>query len=379
MTTTSAGGPRKILHVVGAMNRGGVETWLMHIFRSIDRNAFQFHFLVHTNAVAAYDEEILSLGGKIHRAKNPRNFLSYASNFRTLVQREGPFDVLHSHVYWYSGCEMRLGYNAGIPVRIAQSHTAVCAPTWKIQRRFYEKLMRSWILRYSTHLVGVSKKAVEALFGRESPKPTQLVPYGLDFDRFMRVAGADEIRARLGIPPERKIIGQVARFAAMKNHSFTVEFFADIISSGLDSHLVFVGDGPLLSATKSLVQARGLSDRCTFAGLQADVAPWLSAMDVFVLPSQWEGLPLSVLEAQAAGVPVIASTGVTEDVDVIPKMVQHVPLSAGAAAWADAVKQRLREPTLRKGNEARLLQNSQFGLQTCLKTLTDIYRDGVTG
>src|SRR5882672_3012860 len=133
--------PRKILHVMGKMDRAGVETWLMHVVRNMDRERFETHFLVHDPAEGAYDREILSLGGHIHRGPDPKRPLQYARRFRELVRTHGPFEVLHSHVYWYSGVVLRLGHQSGIPIRIAQSHTARSTSNQNVLRRLYTALM----------------------------------------------------------------------------------------------------------------------------------------------------------------------------------------------------------------------------------------------
>lgn len=360
------------------MDRGGVETWLMHIMRNINKANFEFHFLVHTNVESAFDQEIFSLGGRIHYGANPRNILQYAADFGEIVRSHAPFDVVHSHVYWYSGFVLRLAHHAGIPIRIAHSHTATNGSTWKIHRELYESLMRAWIMRYATHRIGVSQQACEALFGRRRERPFTLLYYGLDFTRFLEPSPSELLKQHLGIPHGRKVVGQIGRFVPVKNHAFTIDIFAHTITSGTDAHLLLVGAGPLLPAIRAQIESRGLSDRCTFVGLQSDVVPFLFAMDVLVLPSHWEGLPLVGLESQAAGVPVITSTSVPREMDVIPQLVDHVPLSEGPAGWASAVNHRLMQRKHRRGNEVLLLQNSRFGLRTCLEALSHIYLGGLS-
>ncbi|MGC1687105.1 MAG: glycosyltransferase, partial [Candidatus Acidiferrales bacterium] len=159
----------------------------------------------------------------------------------------------------------------------------------------------------------------------------------------------------------------------VKNHAFTIELMARLIGNGTDAHLLLVGDGPAVPSIREQIISRGLSDRVTLAGSQADVMPYLSAMDVFVLPSHWEGFGLVALESQAVGVPVIASTGVPNDVDVIPGLVEHIPLSSGVDGWASAVQRKFDKPTHRKGDEAVVLTNSKYGSQSCLDALRRIY------
>jgi glycosyltransferase involved in cell wall biosynthesis len=169
------------------------------------------------------------------------------------------------------------------------------------------------------------------------------------------------------------VIGHVGRFLPVKNHAFIVECFQRVLAAGNDVHLLLVGDGPLLPDVRKDVESRGLSDRCTFAGVHNVVAPFLNAMDVFLFPSFYEGLGIVALEAQAAGVPVIASAAIPEEIDVIPKLVQRVPLEDGPAAWASAVVEKLRNGNVKQGDEALRMQRSSFALPTCIDRLSRIY------
>lgn len=364
---------RKVLHILASMSRGGVETWLMHVLRNIDRSQFELHFLLNTEREGDYDREVRSLGGRIHYGAHPGAPRRYAREFQAVVQEHGPFAVVHSHVYWYSGYVMRVAHGAGIPIRIAHSHTATSAPRFKLHRQGYQAVMRFLIWKYATHRIAISRAAGEALFGRAPERPFTVLYYGIDFKPFLQRQSSEESKRRLGISPSRKVVGHVGRFVPVKNHAFTVNLFSQLVASGVDAHLLLVGDGPLLAPIKAELQSRGLLERCTLAGSQADVVPFVSAMDAFVLPSLWEGFGLAALESQAAGVPVIASAAVPEEVSAIPRLVQRVPLSAGADGWAAAVRRLLEQPDHRRGDEPVLLQNSRFGLPVCLEALSNIY------
>jgi glycosyltransferase involved in cell wall biosynthesis len=363
--------PLKVLHVVGSMNRGGVETWLMNLLRSIDRDRFEFHFLVSNSAEGAYDQEIVALGGRIHHAVNPKNVAQYSKRFREVTHAFGPFTVLHSHVYWYSGHLMRLGFKAGIPIRIAHSHTATKAPAWKIHRQVYQVAMRWLIQRYSTDRIGASRRAGEALFGCH--RQHSVLYYGIDFTPYSARLYKSAAKEGIGVPSERFVIGHVGRFEQVKNHGFIVDCFERILARGLNAHLLFVGDGAELGEIRTRIVSQGLQDRCTFAGVQSKIVPYLCAMDVFVLPSQWEGLGLVALEAQAAGIPVVASTMVPDEVDVIPSLAHHLALADGPEVWASALIEKMLAPKPSVAVEAQILQNSRFGLKACLNHLLPIY------
>jgi glycosyltransferase involved in cell wall biosynthesis len=346
----------------------------MNVLRHIDRDKFQVDFLVHKEDKGSYDEEIRAIGGQIYYCADPKNLGRYAAKFSDIVARNGPFDVIHSHVYWSSGYILRLAHRAGIPIRIAHSHTATEATGRNVPRRFYQHLMRSWIAQHGTHRIASSRQAAEALFGKRA---AQILYYGLDFTSFRDLECRERVKHRLGVPDGRLVVGHVGRFVPVKNHTFMIDILERLIAEGTDAHLMLVGDGPLLSTIKAQVEARGLSDRCTFTGEQSQVAPFFSAMDVFVLPSHYEGLGIVAVESQAAGVPLVVSTGVPKEVDVISGLIEHVPLSAGPSVWASAVKHRLKRNLHRSGNEAVLLERSKFGLPTCLEALSTIYQSSL--
>jgi len=365
---------RKVLQIIYGMNRGGVETWLMHVLRNIDRDQFEFHFLVEEHNEAAYDREIRALGACIHRIGNHRNVLRYASEFMALVEEHGPFDVIHSHVYSYSGFVMWLAKRAGIPTRIAHSHTAINRSKRNVARRSYEQAMRYLIRRYATHRIAISEQAGRALFGTQTKSDCfGVLYYGLDFRRFLRGSRLMQLRNDYNIPQGRKVIGHIGRFVPVKNHRFLLECVDVLIKQGEDVHLLCVGEGPLLETLKASVYSRGLTDRCTFAGAHDDVMPFLYAMNVLALPSLWEGLGIVALEAQAAGVPVLASAAVPREVDVVPGMVEHLSLADGITVWTRNLLRIMRGPTIRTGNEVDLLERSRFALSTCLEQLKLIY------
>ncbi len=157
----------RILHVVSGMNRGGIETWLMHILRHIDRDHFQIDFLVHTTQPCAYDNEIRALGSKIIPCLHPSQPWLYAHNFKRILREYGSYDIVHSHVHHFSGYVLRLAQQAGVPTRIAHSHNDTSSLQAKagLYRQLYLALMKRYIARYATAGLGASHKAVVALFG----------------------------------------------------------------------------------------------------------------------------------------------------------------------------------------------------------------------
>jgi glycosyltransferase involved in cell wall biosynthesis len=359
------------------MDRGGVETWLMEVFRHVDRTRFAMDVLVHSSRPGAYDDEARRLGVSIIPAVPGSQPGRFARRFLEVLGNGPGYDVLHSHVHHYSAYTLGLARYAGVPVRIAHSHsdTAEFERSARIARRAYFASTRQ-ILRYvATDRIGVSTVAGRALFGPEWPseKRDRILHIGYDFSRFDEDLDSADIRRTLGIPPDAFVIGHVGRFVDCKNHAFIVEMMAEVARRDPRAMLLLVGDGPLRQDIDGLVASRGLSDRVVFAGARGDVPDVMrAAMDVFILPSLREGLPIVGLEAQAAGLPCLFSDIVSREVSAVPQLTRFLSLRDSPQAWAGAVLDTRNRATSRK-SMARDLMASSFNIDNSLESLLQIY------
>lgn len=367
-----------ILHIIGAMNRGGVETWLMHILRHIDRDRFQVDFLVHTDQPAAYDDEVRALGSVIIPCPDHNRPLAYARAFKQIIHQHGPIQVVHSHVHHYSGYIMRLAYQADVPIRLAHAHTDTSAKDQQasLPRRLYMQLMRSWIHRYATGGLAASQQAAAALLGadwKNDPR-FRVFYYSIDFDPFRQ--GRQAARAEFGIPPNAFVVGHVGRFSPMKNHALLLDIAAEMAQRDPAARLLLVGDGPLRPEIEQQARQRGLSDVVIFAGLRADVPRLLlGAMDVFVMPSFYEGLPVTVIEAQAAGLPYQLSDTITDEVDLIDSLsLGRLSPSQPASIWLDKLLPvKDSAPGIDQSGALAIMEESAFNITTSVRELEGIY------
>lgn len=372
------GQPIRILQVVGGMNPGGIETWLMHILRNIDRQQFQIDFLVHTTETCAYDEEILALGSRIITCTSPSlKWWIYNANFSQILKQNGDYDIVHSHVHHFSGYILRLAKLAGVPVRIAHSHndtsSAEARAGWK--RKAYVTSMKKLIDRYATLGLAASQDAAVDLFGDrwKSDSRRQLLYCGLDLKPFQAQIDARNIRSKLGIPADAFVIGHVGRFETQKNHQFLLEVAAEVAHREPKVHILLIGDGPLHPAMKAKVAQLNLSDRVTFAGLRSDVPQlMMGAMDIFIFPSLYEGLGLVLIEAQAAGLPCILSDVIPSEADVVKPLMKRLSLTQPASYWAkELLSQRTKEII---PGALTSVMNSKFNLDISLRQLTQMYQ-----
>jgi len=331
--------PRRILHVFGGMDRGGAETMAMNLYRQIDRSRLQFDFAVQTSRACHFDAEIASLGGRVLQLPVPAEsgWRAYATAFLETLGSYGPFDAVHSHVHHFSGFVLHLSRRRGIPVRISHSHSNGGSARVSLRRQAYERSMQFLIGRSATHLLGCSRQACEALFGREcwSDGRVQLAPNAISLADYAATAESRHLlRQELGVSPDAPLIGHVASFTEPKNHLFTIEVFRELSRALPDAHFVLVGDGALRPKIEAAVRAAGLGARVHLLGIRGDVPRIMGALDLLLLPSLWEGLPVVLVEAQAAGVPCLVSNAVTRDADIATGLLRFTSLHSGAAAWA---------------------------------------------
>jgi glycosyltransferase involved in cell wall biosynthesis len=368
----------RVLHVVGSMVSGGVETWLLQVLRHIDRDRFHLDILVHTDQPGDYDDEVRKLDSEIFPCVEPKRPFLYSKKFATIVNRDGKYDVVHSHVDRFSGYVMRLAAKNEIPVRITHSHLDASSSNAKagIRRRGYLRVMGNWINRYSTIGLAASEPAGRALFERKwGADPRLRTLYcGIETAPFQGVARRRELRREFRIPDDSFVVGHVGNFRPQKNHEFIVEIARDLLNREPASYFLLIGDGPLRPMIEAKVSSIGLSDRVIFAGRRADVSQLLNgAIDVFLFPSLFEGLPLSLLEAQAAGLRSVVSAEITTEADVVPSLIDRLPVSMPAAEWACAVLAARSASNVSRSVALKQFESSPFDIRQSVASLEAIY------
>lgn len=368
----------RVLHVVGSMNRGGAETWLMHVLRHIDRDRFQMDFLVHSAEQGAYDEEIRSLGGNLRVCPYTKNPLAYARALHGVLNKYGPYDVIHSHVQHFAGLIMPIAKYAGIPKRIAHSHsdTSYMHANASPVRELYYLLSELLIRTFATDGLAVSHNAGSALFGRQLRRDDRFRVFygGIDLTPFHPKAAHTCLRAEMGIPEEGFVVGHVGRFDHEKNHKFIVEIASFVNERDASIYFLLVGDGALRHDIETAVAEARLTDRIIFAGPRSDVPQlMMTAMDIFLLPSLFEGLPLVLLEAQAAGLTALVSNVVSPEVEIVPQIIHRQHLE-DPVPWADWIVDAKRRRSNISPEEAYLsMFSSQFNVETNIHLLEGVY------
>ena len=326
--------PVKVLHIFGRMVRDGAEMRMLEMMRALDLERYQFHFCTLEGRPGDLDDEIRALGGVIHA---DRLSLGLPWRFRRLL-REQRFDVVHSHVLLSSGFFLRLAAREGVSLRVAHFHSTGDGRPTTPRRRVQRAVMRQWVDRYATHLLGVSEGAMAAWSPRWRADPRCQVVYdGIDVAPFAQLPDRHAVRSEFNLPEECQLYIHVGRLAAPKNHERLIAIFAEIARADPSAHLLVVGRGgnDIERVLRARVADWGIADRVVFAGMRFDVPRLLTAADLLLFPSLREGLPGAVLEACAAGTPTLASDlpGVREIAARCPE-VRYLSLEAGDTDWA---------------------------------------------
>ncbi len=339
--------PIRVLNFVGEMSPGGIEVLIMNLYRNIDKSKVQFDFLMHSpDGEGSFVPEIEKLGGRVYRApiiktKNKTYYgriNQYIRFLKKFFKEHQEYRIIHGHMTNTAAIYMPIAKKYGnVVCTIAHSHLTQARPglVGKVT-----DILHKPIPKLATDYFACSEMAAHWIFPEEAIKAgkVKVIKNGVDPKRFHYDNNeANEMKKEL-VLEGKFVIGNVARFKTEKNHTFMVDIMSELVKVRDDVVLMLVGDGELRQETEDKVHSLGLDDYVKFMGIRSDVPQLMEAMDLFLLPSLYEGLPVVGIEAQAAGLPVVTSTGVTEETDITGN-VTFLDLNVGAKAWAEKINE----------------------------------------
>lgn len=334
--------PIRVAQIMGRMMGGGVEATIMNHYRFLDHEQIQFDFIAQDDSNNIPVKDISKAGGHVYTVPSYKNLSEYIRACEKLSKELQP-DIVHSNMNALSVFPLRAAKRAGIPIRIAHSHSTD-NPNEFIKTAA-KTLLRPFSKLYPTHLVSCGVLSAEWLFGKEAVRngDVHYIHNAIDLQRFAfnestRVA----LRSSLGVADDQFVIGQIGRFSAQKNQMFSIDVLQHLVRIVPNAMLVFLGIGDALEAVQEKVTKLGLQDHVRFMGLRHDANSWYSAFDTLLFPSLYEGLPLTVIEAQAAGLPIVSSDHVTEEAFINHALIATVPLESGPEVWARTLAQTFK-------------------------------------
>jgi len=389
--------PLTVLHLIDGLGVGGAETWLMELVRHWRATgaAVETHFLATGGRPGVFDDEARALGAQIHYLRfGRRDLTAFVAGFRRIL-REGRFDALHDHQDYASGWHYLIGSGQLPPVRVTHVHN----PAYQIRnnygvtatRRLAARAGKGLVARYATHIAGTSRAALTAygFDGRAfGTTPSSALYCGFDPSRFLASQEARaSLRAEFGWPADAAVVLFAGRFDVSpdldhpqnhKNSGFAVDVAIECARRDQKARFLFAGaPSPATPILRQRIESAALGDRIAFAGARQDIGRLMAGADALLFPSRGEGLGLVAVEAQAAGLPVLASTEVPRECVVIPELVRFQRLEDGVPAWAEQLLQLVNGPRFDALAANRHIAASPFAIAHSAKALERLYRDGV--
>lgn len=355
----------RILHVFGTLNRGGAETLVMNIYRNIDRSKIQFDFVVHHEDEGAYEEEVRKLGGKVYRVPNYRgtNHFAYKKAWDKLLKNHPEYKIIHCHKESIVALVMDEANKNG-RIAIAHSHNTQNIPGFK--GKVMDVLNKN-VDAKADYRFACSVDAGYWMFGRD--KDFTVIDNGIEVENFTY---NPEIRAKIREKPgfsDKKVLGHIARFNKQKNHSFLIDIFADLIKEDDDYLLVLAGVGDLKEEIEKKVKDFGIEDKVIFLGSIGYVNKLLQAIDIFILPSLYEGLAVSTIEAQAAGLKCLLADTIDKN-SKITDLVEFIPIDQGTRPWIEAI---LEVGNYERKDTSDEIKKAGFDIRETAEKLSEFY------
>ena len=361
----------RVLHSVSNMARAGIETMLMNYYREIDRSRIQFDFLANKPVPGEYDGEIRDMGGRVFVSPglNPLHFPKYRRFVADLLQSNPEIRIVHAHNEAMGYYALKSAKDAGVRVRIAHAHNTQIIRDYK----YPLKLVCKQLLPGSaTDYWSCGRDAGIYYYGEKRWNSSGFILHNaIDVSRFAFSREKRERIRQLNGLENAFVVGHVGRFNVQKNHTRLLDIFAEIAKAEPSARLALIGVGELEQSVKDKARAIGIQDKTLFLGQMADVSDWYQAMDCFVLPSLFEGLPVVGIEAQAAGLPCIFSDRVTDEV-LLSAGASRVALEADDTEWAKEIMAAKR-PETERTQGIDIVRQAGYDIHTEAQKLQEIY------
>lgn len=353
--------------MIGGLGIGGSQSVVMNLFRNIDRSKIMFDFIVDHPKNNYFEREILSLGGKIFIMPtfNGRNVCEVKRKWDEFFAEHPEYMILHSHVRSYASFYLPIAKKHGLKTIIHSHSTSNGKGFSSIIKRILQYPLR----HQADYLMACSNEAGRWLYGDKACRKSNYIflPNAIKVEDYCYSLDiAKEVRKELDLQ-NKFVIGHIGRLHKAKNHSFLLNVFARVCQKCPNAMLLLVGDGELRGEIEAKIRELKIEDCVIMTGGRSDVSRLMQAMDIFVFPSLWEGLPVAIIEAQASGMHCIISDRITKDVDV-SELVERLPIT-DVNVWVNKI---LRMDKTRL-NVIDKIKEAGFDVSDSAKKLTDFY------
>ena len=325
---------RKVLMVVHEMNRGGIENFIMNLYRVMDRDVIQFDFVAHTDKKCDFDEEIEELGGTIYHCPDYRivNHITYCKWWNNFFVSHPEYKIVHSHLDSSANIHLRIAKKFGC-VTIAHSHSS--AEGFGI-KALVKSILKIGFNNCCDYKFACSSEAAKWLYGNKANEAI-IIENGIDTKKYVfNEKIRNELRKEWNIQKDELVLGHIGRLDKNKNHTFILDILKELNELGISSTFVSAGKGEELNSLLDKANHLDLEKKVLFLGLREDIPIILQAFDIFIMPSIYEGLPVSSIEAQASGLKCVLSDSISYESNVTGN-VEFLSLEKSAKEWADKI------------------------------------------
>lgn len=327
----------RVLHYIGLLEYGGSQSFVMEIYRKIDRETLQFDFVTFPNQKVDFYDEIISLGGRVYESPqyNGKNHFEFVKWWKTFFMQHQGYRVFHCHVRSVATICISIAHKYGC-YAIAHSHST---SNGSGVASVIKNIMQFPVRFQADYMFACSDDAGKWMFGKQATTKNnfEVIYNAIDAERFgYNPQKRLEIRKELNIS-DKFVIGHVGRFTEPKNHMFLLEVFSEVLKSRDDACLVLIGDGEKRLEIERKINELGINDSVILVGSKSNTCDYYQAMDVFVFPSLWEGLGIVAIEAQVSGLHCVVSERIPREVDIGSNLICIIELAKGASKWKDAI------------------------------------------
>ena len=354
---------KKILQVFSSTNRGGAETLIMNLYRNIDKEEIQFDFLVFSEKSGDYDKEINQLGGNVIRIDSIGNssIFKFIMSVKNEIMRNGPYHAVHTHVNYQNGVIAFSAQLAGVKKIISHSHSSSSRLSNSLKGKAALFFLKKMIKCFNTQYLACSVEAGKFLYGNDFI----VIPNAIDLNKFLS-------NNKLIFKKQRSelLIGHIGRFVKVKNHDFLIRLANYLKKSEIEFKFILIGQGPLREDIQKKVSLYELDSHFMFLGIREDIPDILNSIDIFLLPSYYEGIPLTLIEAQASNTPCVVSNNVDKYVDFGIGLITYLDLDDSLKSWKNAI---LNAKKCKKNKVYNVIQNSGFDIKKFKDKLLKIY------
>lgn len=360
----------RILQYIGSLNVGGSQSMVMELYRNIDREKIQFDFIIDRKYETFYEDEINFLGGKVYKFENYLNgfnYFEFINEWNNFFKIHPEYKIIHCHVRSTASIILKIAKSYNLKT-ICHSHST---SNGKGIKSIVKKILQKNIHKYADYLFACSMDSAIWLYGEKKAKSDKcfIINNAIDSLKYSyNLSIRNKVRKELNL--ENKIIlGQVGRIEKVKNYNFSLELLRQCLEKDDRFVLLVVGDGSLANEMKNTINELNLLEKVLMLGNRNDVNELMQAMDIYIMPSLWEGLPLSLIEAQASDLPCIISNKITAGI-LDKELVNQLDINNNYEEWVNAINKKIN---INRCDKSKLIKENNFDIKSNVEWLEKFY------